>query len=292
MFGGIEAGGTKFVVAVGTGPEDLKTTTFQTLTPDETVPQILDFLRGAAPELDAIGIGSFGPVDLDARSPTYGFITSTPKPGWAHYDLRGSIARALKVPVGFDTDGNAALLGEARWGAAQGLSDALYLTVGTGVGGGAMVNGRVAHGLVHPEMGHVLLPRHPEDSFEGWCIYHKTCLEGMAAGPAIEQRWGVSAKTLPEDHQAWEFEAHYLALGCVNFMVTLSPKQIILGGGVMQTTHLFPRIRSKFVALLNNYVRHPMVTARADELIVPPALGGRAGVLGALVLAENALKGF
>jgi fructokinase len=292
MFGGVEAGGTKFVCGLGTGPGDLRVETFPTLTPEETLPLIIDFLRSAGPSLKAIGIGSFGPVDLTPGSATFGFVTSTPKPGWANCDLRGTLLRALNVPTGFDTDVNAALLGEARWGAAQGLTDALYMTVGTGIGGGAIVHGRVAHGLVHPEMGHLLLPHDwSKDPFEGICPYHGDCLEGLACGPAIERRWGLPSRGLPEDHAAWELEARYLALGVTNLMVTLSPKRIILGGGVMQGRHLFPRIRREFTALLNGYVRHPAVTDHVDELIVPPALGGRAGVLGALVLAENALEG-
>ncbi len=291
MFGAIEAGGTKFIVGIGTGPEDLRTETFSTLTPEETIPHVIRFLK-TAPSLDAVGIGSFGPVDLNADSPTYGFITSTPKRGWAQYDLVGQIRRALFVPVGFDTDGNAALLGETRWGAAMELKDAVYVTVGTGVGGGAMVNGQLVHGLVHPEMGHLVLPRDPSDlHFRSVCPFHENCLEGLASGPALAARWGKPGKDLPEDHPAWQLEARYLALGFTDIMVTLSPKRIIVGGGVMETRHLFPKVRREFVRLLNGYVRHPAATTESDHLIVPPALGGRAGVLGAIVLAENAAKG-
>lgn len=287
MFGGIEAGGTKFIVGVGTGPDDLRTETFPTVTPTETIPQVISFLK--MERVDAVGIGSFGPIDLNRSSPTYGYITGTPKAGWAYCDLAGQIQRALDVPVEFDTDVNAALVGEARWGAAQGISDAVYITVGTGIGGGALVNGQLVHGLVHPEMGHVLLARDPSDSaYQSICPYHDNCLEGLAAGPSLSRRWNAPGKDLPESHAAWDLEARYLAAGLVSFMVTLSPKRIIVGGGVMNTGHLFPKVRQEFTRLLNGYVHHPLATTEVDQLIVPPALGGRAGILGALVLAESA----
>jgi fructokinase len=208
MYGGIEAGGTKFVCATGTGPDDLREIIrFPTTTPEETLNQAISFFRNQPEELDAIGIASFGPLDPDPRSKTYGFITSTPKPGWANTDVAGTVREAFQVPVTFDTDVNGAALGEQRWGAARGLTTCLYLTVGTGIGGGAIVNGSRLHGLVHPEMGHLMLPRAEGDSFEGHCSYHHTCLEGMATGPALQARWGVPAETLPVDHPAWEFEA-------------------------------------------------------------------------------------
>lgn len=254
------------------------------------MPDVIRFLRETGGRnLHAVGIGSFGPVDLNPGSPTYGHITSTPKAGWANFDLAGTVRQELSVPVGFDTDVNAAILGEARWGAAQGLSDAVYLTIGTGVGGGALVHGRVVHGMVHPEMGHLRIPHDlGKDPFPGICPFHGDCLEGLACGPAMQARWSAPAGTLPAEHPAWPLEARYLALGLVNLTVTLSPKRILLGGGVMQQPHLFELIRKEFIQLLNGYVQHPNILERVDEYIVPPLLGSQAGVLGSLVLAESA----
>ena len=288
VFGGIEAGGTKFVCAVGTGPDDVRAhTQFATTTPEETLRRAVAFFRDAEVPVAAVGIGSFGPVDLHPSSPTYGYITSTPKAGWAQTDFARAVGRALGVPVAFDTDVNAAALGEHRWGAAQGCATFLYLTVGTGIGGGGLVEGRRLHGLVHPEMGHVLLPRAEGDAFEGICPYHGACLEGMASGPALEARWGVPAETLPPDHPAWMLEAHYLAHALANYLFVLSPERIIMGGGVMQQGHLLGRVRARVRALLGGYVRHPAVLGDLAAFIVPPALGGRAGVLGALALAAE-----
>lgn len=286
MFGGIEAGGTKFVCGVGNGPDDLETAQFPTTTPTETLDKVIGFFNQHA--VSAIGIASFGPVDLDITSASYGHITSTPKPGWSNTDLVGDVKRALHVPVGFDTDVNGAVLGEARWGAARGLKDAVYITIGTGIGGGAMVGGRVIHGLVHPEMGHLRVPRETRDSFPGNCPYHGDCFEGLASGPALEKRWGKPARELPPDHPAWPLEARYIAMGLVNLTVALSPRRFLLGGGVMQQPHLFALIREEFAALLNGYVRHRDILDGLDEYIQPPQLGGQAGVLGALVLAEKA----
>lgn len=293
LFGGIEAGGTKFVCAVGTGPDDFRAETrFPTTTPEETIGRAVAFFKEQAQKepLAAIGIASFGPVDPNPASPTFGYITTTPKPHWAQTDLAGALARALGVPVGFDTDVNGAALGEYRWGAAQGLDTFIYLTIGTGLGGGGLVNGRLMHGLIHPEMGHVRLPRHPDDPYPGACPFHGDCLEGMAAGPALQGRWGQRAETLPPDHPAWEIEAHYLAYGLVNFICTLSPQRIVLGGGVMDQAHLFPLVRRKTQELLNGYVQSPEILERIDRYIVPPGLGNRAGVLGAIALAEQQIK--
>ncbi|HXA52502.1 MAG TPA: ROK family protein [Candidatus Acidoferrum sp.] len=277
-YGGLEAGGTKFVCAIGTGPDDLERADFPTTTPDETIGRALAFFRDRAP-VHALGIASFGPVDLDPRSATYGYITSTPKPGWSHTDIAGLMGRALGVPVHLDTDVNAAALAESRWGSARGLDDVVYLTVGTGIGGGALVGGRLVHGLLHPEMGHMRLPHDRiADPYGGICPFHGDCLEGLASGPAIEQRWGVSAQSLPSDHPAWRLEARYLAAGVVNLVCTLSPRRVIMGGGVMEQAHLFPMIREEVAALLNGYVAAPEIG--------PPALGKNAGVLGAIALAR------
>jgi len=290
MFGAIEAGGTKFVCGVGTGPEDLKTIQFPTISPEATLAVAIDFLREhSRGELQAVGIGSFGPIDLHCTSLTFGYVTSSPKAGWQNFNLAGTVRDALAVPVGFDTDVDAAALGEARWGAAQNLSDFLYLTVGTGIGGGAIINGRVLHGMVHPEMGHIRVPHDlARDPFRGCCPYHGDCLEGLASGPAIQARWGVAAQDLPADHPAWTLEAHYLACGLANWVLTLSPQRIVLGGGVLRQAQLFSGIRRDLAGFLNGYVRATEVMRDIDQYVVPPQLGGRAGVLGGLVLAEQA----
>ena len=290
VFGCIEAGGTKFVCGVGSGPDDLRLRSFPTSSPEATLASVGAFLREqAGAGLDAAGIGSFGPVDLDPASPTYGFITSTPKPGWQQYDFAGAVGRMLGVPVGFDTDVNAAALGEARWGAGRGIQDFLYLTVGTGIGGGAITHGEVIHGLVHPEMGHIRIPHDVvRDPYPGGCPYHGDCLEGLASGPAMKARWGVSARELPPDHPGWALEAHYLALGLATWVCTLSPRRMILGGGVMHQQHLFPMIRRELARLLNGYIRASALLEDIDGYVAPPQLGNRAGVLGAMVLAEQA----
>jgi fructokinase len=296
LYAGVEAGGTKFVCLVGTGPGDVRAQTrFPTGSPETTLREVLAFLRAAREQFGALaaaGIASFGPVDLRPGSPTFGFITSTPKPGWANVDIAGPVREALGMPVGFDTDVNAAALGEGRWGAAQGLGTFIYLTIGTGIGGGGLVNGRLMHGLVHPEMGHVRVPHDvSEDPFAGICPFHGDCLEGLASGPAIQARWLQPAEELPPGHAAWALEARYLALAIVNAICTLSPERIILGGGVMSRADLFPLVRREVTRLLGNYVRAPQVQQAIDDYIVPPRLAGRAGALGALALAQNAAEG-
>jgi fructokinase len=290
VWGAIEAGGTKFVCAVGTSPEDLETIQFPTTSPSVTIESAIAFFRDrAGGKLQAVGIASFGPVDLHRDSPTFGFITSTPKAGWRNVDFATTVGQALGVPVGFDTDVNGAALGESRWGAARGLHDFVYLTVGTGIGGGAMVHGKVLHGLMHPEMGHIRVPHDlVRDPFAGACPYHGDCLEGLASGPAIEARWLVPGRDLPADHPAWALEAHYLALGLANWVCTLSPQRIVLGGGVMEQAHLFPLIRKELARILNGYIQAPEITERREDFVVAARLASRAGVLGALVLAEQA----
>jgi len=292
FYGGIEAGGTKFVCAVGTGPEDIRADIrFPTTTPAENLEQCIAFFteqEAAFGRLTAVGIASFGPVDPNPTSDTFGFITTTPKPGWANTDIAGVIRRALDVPVGFDTDVNGAALGEWRWGAAQGLDTFIYLTIGTGIGGGVMANGRLLHGLIHPEMGHIPLPHDWQaDPFPGRCPYHGDCLEGMASGPAIADRWGRPGDELTPDHPAWELEAHYLALALHSFICVLSPQRIIMGGGVMAQPQIFPLMRQKVQASLHGYVQHTAVLENIDRYIVPPKLGGLAGVCGAIALAEQ-----
>jgi fructokinase len=277
------------VCGVGTGPDDLQLATVPTTSPQVTIDQIIAFFRDqAGRELSAVGVGAFGPVDLHPESPTFGFITSTPKVGWQQYDLAWTLYRALQVPIGFDTDVNAAAAGEARWGAGRGLPNFLYLTVGTGIGGGALVNGEVIHGLLHPEMGHIRIPHDlGADPFPGSCPYHKDCLEGLASGPAMQARWGKRAQELPADHPAWALEAHYLALGLATWVCTVSPERILLGGGVMQQASLFPMIRQELLRLLNGYIDAKPLLNQIDSYVAPPELGSRAGVLGAMVLAEH-----
>jgi fructokinase len=240
----------------------------------------------------SLGIGSFGPVDLNPLSPTYGWITKTPKPGWCDTPLLPPMRDALGVPALIDTDVNAAALAEWKLGAAKGLNSCLYVTVGTGVGAGLVVEGRLVHGLVHPELGHMLLRQEPADRTPvGFCPYHAGCLEGLASGPAIEKRWGTKAQNLPADHEAWDLEAAYLAQMCMNAVCVLSPEKIILGGGVMQQKHLFPLIRRKTVALLNGYIQAKEIIDHIETYIVEPGLGTRSGATGALLLAKQACTG-
>lgn len=294
LYGGIEAGGTKFVCAVGSGPDDLRDEyRFATSTPEENISQAIAYFRQqqAVQPLAAIGVASFGPVDPEPNSPTFGYVTNTPKPHWSNTNFAGALRQALGVPVGFDSDVNGAALGEHHWGAAQGLDTFVYLTVGTGLGGGGMVGGKLMHGLMHPEMGHMRVPHDlARDPYAGFCIYHGDCFEGMACGPAIEARWQTSARNLPPDHPAWELEAHYLALGLHSIVTILSPQRVIMGGGVMDQAHLFPLVRRKLQESLNGYIHKAVILERIDEYVVPPALGSRAGVLGAIALAQDCGK--
>jgi len=293
LYGGIEGGGTKFVCVVGGGPGDIRAETrYPTTTPAETLGQAIEFFRQQQivhGQLEAIGLACFGPLDPDPTSPTYGHIQPTPKPGWTGADVVGPLVAAFGLPVGFDTDVNGAALAEERWGAAQGCDPVLYLTIGTGIGGGALVNGQLVHGMVHPEMGHMLLHRDAaKDPFPGACPFHGHCFEGMASGPALEKRWGQRAETLPPDHPAWDLEAHYIAQGLAGLICVLSPQRIILGGGVMEQRQLFPRVRQEVQRLLNGYVHASSILDEIDAYIVPPGLGNRAGIAGAFVLAEMA----
>jgi len=294
-FGGIEAGGTKFVCAVGSGPDEIiAETRFPTTTSTETFQKVVTFFNGYNENLglSAIGIGSFGPLDLQPLSTTYGYITKTPKPGWSNTNIAGAIQKALDLPVAIDTDVNAAAFGEHCWGAARGLSDFIYLTIGTGIGGGAMSHGQLVHGLVHPEMGHIPLPHDLSiDPFPGICPFHSDCFEGLASGPAVNRRWGMPGEKLATDHPAWTLEARYIAYALTDFIYTLSPQRIILGGGVMEQAHLFPIIRQLVQGLLNGYIQSAAILDEIETYIVPPALGKQAGVLGAIGLAKALLQG-
>jgi len=294
IFGGIEAGGTKFVCAVGTNPKDLREEKrFDTTTPNETIHRAIEYLQAqnSKEPLTAIGIASFGPVDLRRLSPTYGFITYTPKLDWANTNFVGAIKGVFDIPIGFNTDVNAAALGEYRWGAARGLDHFIYLTIGTGIGGGGMINGRLLDGLVHPEMGHIFIPHDTKiDPYPGICPFHHDCFEGLASGTALNDRWGEPAEALVAGHKAWELEAHYISLALVNYILTLSPHRIIIGGGVMGHKKLLSTIHEKVEKLLNNYIQSPEILEAIEHYIVLPALANRAGIMGAIALAEKEYK--
>jgi fructokinase len=298
IYAGIEGGGTKFVCAVGSsaegGPPAIKATlSFDTGSPAETIGHAIAFFREQerrSGAIHAIGIGMFGPVDVRPESPGYGHVLRTPKPEWAGADVLGPLREAFGVPLVLDTDVNAAALAEWRWGAAEGCDPALYLTVGTGIGGGLVVGGRLLHGLMHPEMGHVHVRRHPGDppSFAGMCRFHGDCLEGMASGPALRERWEADPETLPADHPAWDIEAYYLAQALTDYIYCLSPQRMVLGGGVMHRPDLLDKVRGQVREMLGGYIESEVVGERIDDYIVAPGLGDRAGVLGALALAATA----
>lgn len=288
--GGIEAGGTKIICGIGNEQGQIeKKVSFATETPDVVFDKIYSFF--ANEQIDALGVGTFGPIDVNRNSATYGYITSTPKPGWKDVDFLGRLKTHFNVPIGFDTDVNGAALAEAMWGSATSLKSCVYYTVGTGIGVGVYVEGNLVHGLLHPEAGHIPVKRHPKDSFEGFCPYHKDCLEGVAAGPAIEKRFGVKGHELAQDHEAWEIEAYYLGQAIMSTILLLSPERIILGGGVMHQEQLFPRIRQEVVRNLNGYVQHEMILEHIDQYIIAPGLGDNAGLCGSLALGLKEYQG-
>lgn len=284
ILGALEAGGTKMVCAIGdeTG-KIIDRCTFPTETPEITMPQMISWFKDY--NIEALGIGTFGPADLNPASKTYGHITTTPKLAWANYNIRGAFAEALHVPVGFDTDVNAAALGEASFGCLQDVTNGIYITIGTGIGVGILAEGRLLHGMLHPEGGHILLELHPDDRFEGSCPYHKNCFEGLAAGPALEKRYGKKGIELQDIPEVWELEADYIAKALVNYILILSPERIVLGGGVMHQEQLFPLIRKKTAEYLNGYIKTKELE-NLDTYIVPPSLNDNQGVLGCLKLAH------
>ncbi|NLI21653.1 MAG: ROK family protein [Clostridiales bacterium] len=288
--GALEAGGTKMVLGVfDPSGRELERLTLPTQTPEETVPPMRAFFDRHG--VDALGVGSFGPLELNPASPAFGAITSTPKLAWRDYPLLDALRGDRDIPCALDTDVNAAVLAEAELGAAQGLTDVVYVTVGTGVGGGVLSGGRLVHGLLHPEVGHMLLRPHADDpNPRGVCPYHDCCLEGLAAGPALGARAGADARTLPDDHPAFIIEADYLAQMCVNLIVTLSPQRILLGGGVMQRRALFGMVRRRVLELLNGYVQADALLNHIDTMIVPPALFPVSGLVGAYLLGKRALQ--
>ncbi len=288
MLAGIEAGGTKIVCSVSDYDLNLKgSVILPTTTPEETIGEMVSYFKKF--DIDAIGIGCFGPIDLNTNSPTYGHIMRTPKPGWSGIDVVGSFKSEFNVPVGFDTDVNAAVLGEVYEGAARECDNAIYITIGTGVGVGIYCNENLMHGLVHPEGGHILLNRHPEDSFEGCCPFHKNCVEGLASGPAIEKRWGMEPKLLVDNDKVWELEAYYIAQAITDYVLAYSPEKIILWGGVMHQDKLFDMVRAQVKKMLGGYVQSDMIEKNIDQYIVRPGLGEKPGITGALCLARLAL---
>jgi fructokinase len=287
-YGGVEAGGSKWECAVGSdGPNGVRaTTTIPTTTPEETIGRVVAFFEEAGPVV-AVGIGSFGPIDRRPTSPTWGYITTTPKAGWANTDVGQEIGRRLSVPVAFDTDVNAAALGEHRCGAAKGLDTFCYITVGTGIGGGGMARGRLLRGLVHPEFGHMRIPHDREmDPFPGVCPYHGDCWEGLASGRAIEARWGREPPELRDCEAVWALEAHYLALGLVAVICVLSPERVVLGGGVMNQPGLLSLVQRQVRTLMNGYLDDAAFGTGIARYFALPELGDRSGVLGAIALAE------
>ena len=241
--GALEAGGTKMVCAIGDESGKIyEQVSIPTETPEITMPRLISYFEER--KIEALGIGCFGPIDPDKKSETYGYITSTPKLAWADYNIVGTMEKSLMIPVGFDTDVNGSVLGEVTFGQAKGKKCVVYVTLGTGVGAGIYIEGKLLHGMLHPEAGHILLTQRQDDTYEGTCPYHKTCLEGLAAGPAIEARWGRKAVELKDDARVWDLEAYYIAQAIVNYILILSPQMIILGGGVMHQEQLFPKIRS------------------------------------------------
>ena len=295
IFGAVEAGGTKFVCAIGNDRGDiLAQERFPTADPVSTLALTHAFLRDQGRRLGslaAIGVASFGPVELNKTSPRYGFIGLTPKAGWSGTEMAGSLAREFRCPVGFDTDVNAAALAERRWGAARDVENLVYVTIGTGIGGGVVVDGAPIHGLMHPEIGHIYPRRHPLDlKFEGVCPFHGDCLEGVASGPAILARTGAMLQALDETHPQWDIEADYLGQLCAQLVVTVSPQRIILGGGVMNQTRLLPLVRPRLGKWLGGYIDRGEILTDIDRYVVAPELGENAGVLGALVLAVDAAQ--
>jgi len=287
ILGALEAGGTKMVCAIGDENGNLTDRiSFPTETPEKTMPKLISYFKEH--NIRALGIGTFGPADLNPESDTYGYITTTPKLAWANFNIRGAFADTLQIPVGFDTDVNAAVLGEASFGCLKNIQNGIYLTIGTGIGAGILAEGRLLHGMLHPEGGHILLERHPKDTYAGCCPYHKNCFEGLASGPAIEGRYGKKAIELTSLPEVWELEADYIAKALVSYILILAPERIVLGGGVMHQTQLFPLIRKRTIELLGGYIQTRQLE-NMDTYIVPPSLNDNQGVLGCLMLARNSI---
>lgn len=284
--GALEAGGTKMVCAIGDETGKIyEQVSIPTETPEITIPKLVAYFQEK--EIDALGIACFGPIDLNKDSKTYGYITSTSKLPWVNSDMVGAFKKVINCPIGFDTDVNGSVLGEATFGQAKGKKNVVYITIGTGVGAGIYAEGNLVHGMMHPEAGHVLIRKRQDDTYEGKCPYHGACLEGMAAGPAIEERWGQKAITLKDRKEVWDLEAYYIAQALMDYIVVLSPEMIILGGGVMHQEQLFPMIRSYVRELLAGYIQTKQIED-LEHYIVPASLNDDQGIMGCLELARQA----
>lgn len=287
IIGAIELGGSKIVCAIGNEKGHISDRIhIPTETPDRTMPLIIKYFMNK--NIEALGVGCFGPIDADKDSKTYGYITSTPKIAWRNYNIVKTLRDALKVPIGFDTDVNAAALGETTSGALTGCKIGIYITIGTGIGVGVCIGGKPMYGLMHPEAGHIILRRKKNDNYRGICPYHRDCFEGLASGPAIEDRWGKKPCELHNDYEVWQLEAEYIAQAIVNYILCYSPNRIVLGGGVMHQDQMFPIIRFNVKEYLNGYINMKEILDDIDTYIVPPALGDDSGIKGAVMLGVNA----
>lgn len=286
-FGALEAGGAKMICAVADAKgRILERTSVSFRIPETTMPELLDFFRGKG--LAAMGVACFGPVDLDRSSPTYGTIQSSPKLDWRGFPILRRFEEALGIPVGIDTDVNAAALGEAVWGCTRSVSDSIYVTVDAGIGLGIIINGRPHHGMLHPEGGHIFVDRRADDPMVcGVCPYHPNCLEGLASEPAIERRWGRRAEELSDCTAVWEMEAYYIAQALCSYIMVISPERIVLGGSVMRQERMLPLVRKEVRRQLRGYIQGKGLD-NLDEYIVPVSLGGDQGVMGAIKLAMDA----
>lgn len=293
MYAGVEIGGTKTLVAFGNSPDDLsEPVRIETRGPGETLDAVVTVIRAQAARegLCGIGVASFGPVRLDRNAEDYGRILKTPKPGWAGTDLLGPL-REFAVPVGLATDVGGAALAEGEWGACAGLKHHLYVTVGTGVGVGVIANGQLIHGVLHPEAGHLLVRRaEADEGFAGVCPFHGDCLEGLVSGPAIAARLGQPGETVAADHPVWTLVADYLAQMAAAFTLLLAPQRIVIGGGVGGQAHLVSGVKSGLETRLGGYLPHIDEADALDRYVTGPTLGGRSGVLGALILGRKAAE--
>ena len=286
LYGGIELGGTKMVAGIADDDNNIvEQISIATKEPEKTLNKLYEYFLGK--NIASLGIASFGPVDLNKSSSTYGYITTTPKPGWGNVDVLGHF-KALNIPLGFDTDVNGACLGEVIHGAGRGLNNVIYGTIGTGIGFGVYLEGKLLHGLMHPETGHMILKRHPDDEdFEGPCPYHSDCLETLASGPSIESRWHKKARGLTDDDKVWRLEAYYLGQALTNCVMCYSPERIILGGGIMHVEKLLPLIREETLKDLNGYIKKDEILNDIGSYIVLPQLGDDAGLIGAIELGKK-----
>ena len=282
-------GGTKMVCAIiDDNNKIIDKCVIKTTTPEETLSNLVEYFKDK--DIASLGLASFGPVDLNTNSKTYGYITETPKPGWRNTDVVGYFKKHFNIPIGFDTDVNAACLGEVMYGAGKGLKNVIYGTIGTGIGFGVYLNGTLHHGLMHPEAGHVLLRNREDDKYDGCCPYHKGCFEGLASGTSMRERWGKPAEQMDKNDKAFELEAYYIAQGLLDCVMCYSPEKIILGGGVMHNENLYPLIRKELLKQLNGYIAKDEILNDIDNYVVKPLLNDNQGIIGACELGRLILK--